>query len=223
MIWRELPPLSTNVADQLPELGPVALAAGYVGDHVADLPAAERAGIARAQPKRAREFAAGRWLARQAMTDLGLEPRAIPRAPDRSPVWPDTVIGSITHSGDVAAAAVAQAGALRGLGVDLEQTGRMNERLYRKVFTPNEVAMLRASDQRCAALMFSAKEAGYKAISPHVRRYVGFHEAEVDVDWAARRLRFRYVGSHEPSRIMEQGVGYFAFFDRYVLTVFVIP
>lgn len=223
MIWRELPPLSTDIAVQFPNLGPIALVAGYVDDHVPELFADERPAIASAQPRRAREFATGRWLARGAMAELGMEPAPIRRAPDRSPVWPDSVIGSITHSGDVAVAAVARSGNLRGLGIDLEQTERLGERLYRRIFTPNEIEGLRGANPSLAAVMFSAKEAGYKAISPHVRRYVGFQEAEVEVDWAAQTVRFRYVGSDPASRIMEEGVGYFGFFERYVLTVFIIP
>jgi 4'-phosphopantetheinyl transferase EntD len=42
-------------------------------------------------------------------------------AGDRTPVWPDGVVGSITHTGDFAAAAVAWAADIAGLGIDSEQ------------------------------------------------------------------------------------------------------
>ena len=42
-------------------------------------------------------------------------------AEDRAPIWPDRVVGSITHTGDFAAAAVAWAADIAGLGIDSEQ------------------------------------------------------------------------------------------------------
>jgi 4'-phosphopantetheinyl transferase EntD len=223
MTWLELPPLNTGVAAQLPELRQIALVAGPIGDHVGELLPEELPAIARARPKRAQEYSTGRLLARRAMAELGLETGAIPRAEDRSPVWPAHAIGSISHAGEIAIASVAPAGSVRGLGVDLEEAERVTEPLYGKLFTSSEIERLRGAEARVAGLMFSAKEAGYKAISPRVRRYVGFQEAEVDVDWAARTVRFRYVGHHEPSRLMEEGIGHFCFFEHYVLTVFIIP
>jgi 4'-phosphopantetheinyl transferase EntD len=91
------------------------------------------------------------------------------------------------------------------------------------LFTPREIEQLQQADPRLPGLMFSAKEAGYKAVHPLVGRFIGFQEAEVEVSWPDRTLQLRYVGDHEPNRIMERGIGHFCFFEGYVLTVFVIP
>jgi 4'-phosphopantetheinyl transferase EntD len=223
MTWRELPPLTTDVASQLPRLDQVALVAGRIGDHTAELWPEEGGAIIRAHEKRKHEFSTGRVLARLAMADLGLAAAAVPRAEDRTPVWPAAIKGSITHAGDVAVVAVARADAVHGLGVDLEATERVVERLYGKIFTAGEQTILRSADPRLAGVMFSAKEAGFKAVHPRVGRYIAFREAEAQVSWHDRTVRFRYVGDHEPNRIMEHGVGRFCFFERYVLTVFIIP
>ena len=71
--------------------------------------------------------------------------------------------------------------------------------------------------------MFSAKEAGYKATFPLAHRFIGFKEAEIDIDWTAGRFAFRYLGDHAPNRVMETGEGYFLFYERYVLSLFIIP
>jgi 4'-phosphopantetheinyl transferase EntD len=223
MTWRELPPLITDAAAQLPELEGISLVAGRIGNYTVELWPEERPAIARAQERRVHEFSTGRRLARFAMAELGLPAAAIARAEDRSPVWPASMKGSITHAGDVAVAAVTRAHALAGLGIDLERTERVTGKLFARIFTPAECELLDNADPRMPGVLFSAKEAGYKAVNPGVGRYIGFHEAEVDVNWEQRSLRLRYLGSHEPNRIMEQGVGHFCFFERYVLTVFMIP
>jgi 4'-phosphopantetheinyl transferase EntD len=229
MTWHELEPLSTDVASMLPPWPEISLAAGRIDDHLDSLCPEESAAIAaRARPQRVREFATGRYLGRRAMAELGLPAGPILKAGDRSPVWPPGVIGSLTHAAGIAVAAVARPESLRGLGVDLEQQDRVAERLFGKVFTEAEMTGLeaweRGSDRRSAAtLMFSAKEAAYKAVYPTVGRFIGFQEAEIDVDWSARTLRARYVGEHAPNRIMSDGEGHFCFFEGCVLTVFLIP
>ena len=70
--------------------------------------------------KRLREFTHGRYCARQALADIGEPGVAIPKAADRSPVWLERIVGSITHCQDAAAAAVSLRSRLRGLGIDME-------------------------------------------------------------------------------------------------------
>lgn len=223
MIWREFPPLATNLGDELPEIEGVCLFAANVDDHREELWPEERDAITRARERRALEFATGRKLARCAMAELGLNAGAIARAEDRSPIWPPWAMGSITHAGEVVVAAVTAAGRLAGLGIDLEQYHRVQEPLYGKLFTAGEIASFADADPRLPGLLFSAKEAAYKAVNPRVGRFIGFQEAEVDVRWQDRTLRVRYVGDYEPNRIMDEGTGHFCFFEEFVLTVFVIP
>ncbi|MAT83607.1 MAG: 4'-phosphopantetheinyl transferase [Gammaproteobacteria bacterium] len=228
MTWHELEPLATDVASMLPRWPHVSLVAGTIDDHADALYPEEAAAIARARAPRIREFATGRFLARRAMAELGLSAGPILKAEDRSPVWPEGVIGSLTHAADLAIAAVSRPDALAGVGIDLEQHDRVTEPLFRKLFTGAECASLalweRSPDRdRAAALMFSAKEAAYKAVYPRAGRFIGFQEAEIDIDWEARTLRARYIGDHPPNRIMSDGEGHFCFFGEYVLTVFLIP
>ncbi|MFW6093118.1 MAG: 4'-phosphopantetheinyl transferase family protein [Pseudomonadota bacterium] len=223
MSWRELPPLTTGVGDLLPDLPRIALVAGPVADHRCALWAAERPALEGVVAARAREFSTGRYLARCAMVDAGLRPAAIPRGGNRAPAWPPGMIGSITHAGEVAVAGAAPADAAGGLGIDLERVDRVTANLHRRLFTPAERAHLDPADRRTAGLVFSAKEAGYKAVNPRVGRFIGFQEAEVTLDPERGTFRLHYVGDHAPNAVMNDGVGYFCFFRQYVLTLFVIP
>ena len=198
------------------------MVAALVADHRHELFPTERPAVARAVEKRVREFATGRHLARLALGSLGLPRVAIPSGQAREPLWPTGCIGSITHSEDLAIAAVAASGTLRSLGIDLEVAERVTPELHAKLITPWECGLLQDADPRMPGLVFSAKEAAYKAVYPLVGKFIGFQEAEVDVDWPGRRFRLRYTGEHEPNQIMEQGEGFFCFFERYVLTLFII-
>jgi 4'-phosphopantetheinyl transferase EntD len=194
-----------------------------VDDYRRELLAAELPAVERAVEKRVCEFATGRHLARIGMEKLGLPPREIPRGEDRQPLWPAGCLGSITHAGEMAIAVMAAAGRVRGVGIDLEEADRVTVDLQGRLLTAAERAASAGADPRLPGLIFSAKEATYKAVHPLVGRFIGFHEVEVDVAWRPQTFRLRHVGDHEPNRVMESGEGYFAFFERYVLTLFIIP
>jgi len=201
----------------------LSLVAGPIEDRVADLYPEELEDIERAVARRRHEFATGRQLARQAMAELGLPPAPIRRGERREPLWPAGMVGSITHAEGLAIAAVALAQRLRGVGLDVEIADRVGSELHEKLFVAEELASLAGADARLPGLLFSAKEAGYKATYPLAGRFIGFQEAAVDVDWAAGRFSLRYLGEHEPNRVMETAEGHFLFCGRYVLSLVIIP
>lgn len=150
----------------------------------------ELALIADAAPKRRREFAAGRVCARRAMADLGLPPQPITRSADRDPVWPDGVVGTITHCSGYRAAAVAHATQVRAIGIDAEPHAPLPDGVLRLIATPHEINVLRGlvslrDDVHWDRLLFSAKEAVYKAHFPLHRARLGFLDVAVTVDATA--------------------------------------
>ncbi len=152
----------------------------------ADMHPDELAQIEGSAAGRQRQFMAGRRCARAGLRHLGLPEGALLSDPDRRPRWPDGADGSITHTGDVfAAAAVARREVLgaRGVGVDAEQPSRVTRRLYDRVFTSIEreqLARLEAGTEAVAsAVMFSVKEAFYKAQFGATAAWVGFQDVEV--------------------------------------------
>jgi 4'-phosphopantetheinyl transferase EntD len=127
--------------------------------------------------KRHREFVHGRHCARRALEKLGAPPAAILKAEDRSPVWPAGIVGSISHSGEMAAAAVAYASELGGLGLDIESDEGLQPDVIAMVCRPEE----QTDDGELAKLLFCAKEAIYKCIYPLVGTYVDFQEMSVTI------------------------------------------
>jgi len=131
-----------------------------------------------AMPARRAEFAAGRHAARMALQRASLPPVAIPYGPDRAPVWPAGVIGSISHSATACLAVAMRAGPWRGIGVDLEPAVPLDPTLWDTVLLPREqaaLAHLPPADRGLAALrIFCAKEAVFKAHHPLTQALVGF-------------------------------------------------
>lgn len=123
-------------------------------------------------PTRAREFAAGRAAARQALNWSG----PVPMGPDRAPVWPKGWAGSITHAAGWAIAAARNGGGL--VGVDLEPDEDLPADVLPEILTPAEARRF-GSDLRVARRIFAIKEAVYKAQYPVTRKIFDFQMLEV--------------------------------------------
>lgn len=158
---------------------------------IPSLPPEEDAAVAGAVEKRRREFAIGRTLARGLLAELGAPVAALPRRPNRVPAWPDGVAGTITHTDDVALAAVAR-GAI-GLGLDVEKADPLPESLSRLIVRPDEA---RAMTPELAKVVFSAKEAFYKAQYRHTETLLDFLDVSLHLDVGARRFE---VEVHHPA------------------------
>src|SRR5579859_6821488 len=145
----------------------------------------EAALVAGAVEKRRREFAAGRACARRALRALGLTTVPILSGGSREPVWPAGVVGAITHSAGLCAAAVGRQSEYAGIGIDLERHQAISEGVEEMVCTPAERAWAReraADGVHWPLVIFSAKESVYKAWYPIVRQWLGFEDAELDLD-----------------------------------------
>ncbi len=189
-----------------------------VADHSAALMAEEREGLERMAAKRVRTYSSGRHCAHEALSLIGQGRAPITRE-DRVPIWPQASVGSITHT-DTYAVASAAVG-LRGIGVDIEEDARVDEKLWATLFTQAEQHRLRTCDFDAATIAFSAKEAGFKATYPTGKQFIGFQEAEVYVSDDGR-FRIDYIGDHAPNRIANSGQGYWRACNGHVLTLFVI-
>lgn len=156
--------------------------------------------VARSVRKRQSEFLFGRLAARLALW------RAVPfSASDevligskREPIWPGDAIGSISHCGGVAAAAVERRGQRSGIGIDVERiaTGDACKALLATVVNEQETTLLRglSTDQRSLdmllTLAFSAKESLFKGAFAVVGKYFDFDAAQLlSVDLGTRRMR----------------------------------
>lgn len=132
------------------------------------------------------EFALGRGCARTALARLtgGTPAAPVLRSGSRMPLWPEGIVGSITHKVGLAAAAAARREAYRGVGLDLERVRRPGLGLLRRVLRPEELARLpsdEAARARWFTVVFSAKESVFKALNPYTGVFLGFHDASVEL------------------------------------------
>jgi 4'-phosphopantetheinyl transferase EntD len=144
----------------------------------------EAAGLGRAVPERQQEFAAGRLCARRVLAELDIMNFAVVAAPDRQPVWPAAIVGSITHTAGLCAAVAGLRSRFLGLGVDTEIAGRVNAELRPRICVPDELAWIdslpAAQQAGAAALVFAAKEAFYKCQSPITHQWLGFKDLRIE-------------------------------------------
>lgn len=143
------------------------------GRSVADagpLFAKEAKAMQRALPARVTEFSAGRSCAREALAMSGFPPSDIPMGQDRAPIWPNGVVGSISHGAGICLAVVAKQSRFLGLGIDVEPNDPLPTELSDIVLRGHE-AQYRGVEQR---IVFSAKEAVYKSFYPTTKQLWGF-------------------------------------------------
>jgi 4'-phosphopantetheinyl transferase EntD len=139
--------------------------------------------VAAAVPKRRLHYAAGRHCARVALERLGFTQEIdLPADAHNVLRWPDGIVGSISHTDDVACAAVASTTGSCGLGIDVEAIIPRERalRLLNAVCRPDELD--RALEcglehHELLTIAFSFKESIFKCVFPFVRRYFGYHDA----------------------------------------------
>ncbi|MEU2427522.1 4'-phosphopantetheinyl transferase superfamily protein [Streptomyces sp. NPDC007851] len=146
----------------------------------------EAALVARAVPKRRREFSAVRACARRAMEKLGVPPQPVLSGERGAPRWPEGLVGSMTHCEGYCAAALVRATDLVSLGIDAEPHAALPEGVAEAVLLPAEQERLgrlaaERPDVHWDRLLFSAKESVYKAWFPLTGKWLDFMEADIEL------------------------------------------
>lgn len=156
-------------------------------------PGEEAALSERAVPRRRLQYALGRAVARDALAGLGQPPAAIRRGTGGQPLWPDGVVGAISHSHADVVALVGRRSDYRGLGVDVEELDRnLDPRIAPMIARPSEMPWVNPEvglDR--LVMLFSAKEAVFKALYPVDQVWFGFADAELT--WRPERQSFEAV------------------------------
>jgi 4'-phosphopantetheinyl transferase EntD len=185
----------------------------------------EEAAVARAVEKRRREFATGRGCAHRAMARLGIAASSVPSGNRGQPLWPPGIVGSITHCDGYRACAVARRSDLAALGVDAEPHAPLPAGLLHDVAGPNESAAIgrlsRSKPEiRWDRLLFSAKEAVFKAWFALTERRLEFEDAVIDFDPEEGRFKARLLvaGPLVGGRRLQKLEGRWEVEDRLILT-----
>jgi enterobactin synthetase component D len=129
------------------------------------------------------EFIAGRIAAEQAFIGLGLEPQTVPIGNLREPLWPNSVLGSISHhNGHAYCLMMPRPANLHSpvsLGIDIESLIGNDDvdTMGLNIMSSSEISLTSAYFERpefALTLIFSAKESLFKALYPAVGRYFDF-------------------------------------------------
>lgn len=145
---------------------------------------AEEACIAHAVSKRQREFRAGRHCARQALKHFNYPNFDLLNDAQRVPIWPENILGSISHCDDFCCAAVSQSPSLLALGLDVEPLAPLPDDVVSLICHTQELTQLDPAlfpGSYWNKVIFSAKETFYKCYFPLCRSYLDFLEAEVSL------------------------------------------
>ena len=169
----------------------------------------------RMSSKRLGTFLHGRHCAREALGQLGRAKVAIGQGCDGEPLWPAGIVGSISHSGTYAAAAVAEDHRFSGIGLDLEDCLPLESNMVNLLCRASEVADL-TSDQKIAErgkLLFSIKESIYKCIWPSVQCFVDYCEVAVKLDASGNGFSVVSHTEKVPEEITRRLSGSYRIFD----------
>lgn len=160
----------------------------------AELAHEEKMIVENAVDKRRREFTAGRTCARGILKQLGFSgDLTVGKDKHGAPVWPDGIVGSISHTADVCVVSIGrQTPQLTSLGVDVEKDTGLAPELVNLVCDERERKMCRASriedPLRLAKIVFSAKESVYKCLYPVTKTVLDFMDVHLRLDVAEQRF-----------------------------------
>ncbi|MEU5714212.1 4'-phosphopantetheinyl transferase superfamily protein [Streptomyces sp. NPDC020403] len=149
------------------------------------LPDPRELALLRGRPERVvRQFAAARACAHRCLDALGAPPGPLLRTAEGGPAWPAGVVGSVTHCAGYRGAVAARAEVWAALGLDAEPALPLPPGVLGLVASGRERRMVaRLAAERPGIpwdrLLFSAKEAVYKAWHPATRRWIGTRAVEV--------------------------------------------
>jgi enterobactin synthetase component D len=145
------------------------------------------------------QFDTGRQCAAALLRAAGSSELGVARGADGAPCWPPGFVGSISHTAEFVAVALAPLAACGALGIDMEALlpPATAAEIRTLCFREPELTLAawgRLDDAARISAGFCAKEALYKCLYPVSRRYFDFLEAEiVAVDLAAGNLTLRLL------------------------------
>lgn len=133
---------------------------------------------------RLKGFSSGRLAARRSLTSIGIDNYPLLIGDERAPVWPNSVYGSISHCPDLCVAAVSSDSTVLGLGIDVECRQKLEDGVQQHVLTATERTTIDQlpPGQDWPCLVFSIKEALFKALHPLFGVWIDFQQAEITLD-----------------------------------------
>lgn len=149
------------------------------GDEALLLPE-EAAALTARQPVARRASGTARALARHLLVQEGFASAAIGRSAAGAPLWPTGIVGSLAHDDEIAVAAIARKSDLLSVGIDVEPSEPLPEDIAAIVALPGDLCGS-VKAHLAGRVLFSAKEAVYKAAHPMDGNVLGYEHIRIDL------------------------------------------
>ncbi|CAI8260642.1 MAG: 4'-phosphopantetheinyl transferase Npt [Opitutia bacterium UBA7350] len=196
--------LAVNESEDLRELCPSGVVSAVCFGDPDVLPEhpAEAASCANFQESRRIEFLNGRLCARTALAEIGSEDALLSADPLGVPQWPSGFVGSISHSKGLCGAIAAREKNYFCLGLDYEKIGRLSGTASKRVVHSLEEPLLK-SNVHSPTLLFSLKEAFYKAQFPKWQQRANFQDIALSLDFKSGTAEIIYLNDAFVSDIVD--------------------
>lgn len=154
-------------------------------------------------PQRQAEFIIARSCARSALEALGYSHsnEAIETDKEGLPLWPTGFVASISHSKGLCGAVAAASENYKLLGFDIEKTDRLSTNAAKRVVHPLEA--VKEPSKAVASILFSLKEAFYKAQYPEWGIAANFHDLALKLDLKNGSASVLYLAPKFPAELIE--------------------
>lgn len=119
-----------------------------------------------------------------ALVDVGNVHAPVPSSPEGFRMWPEGLVGSVTHKGTSVLVAISPNSTHLGIGIDLEIDDGSDLSVVPGLASSEELPGFAATTSQALHLVFSAKEAVFKAVYPRRRLPLAFDD--VRVRWSGR-------------------------------------
>ncbi len=172
--------------------------------------------------KRLTHFSTGRLCAKRVMANLGLADNEILIGPDKVPIWPKGIVGSISHTEGMAGAVAAKSSELLSIGMDIEEIGRVKDNMWDMLFTPTEQKYLNQLTEKEKAfyttLFFSMKESFYKLQYSLTKFNLWF--TEVEINKSDENFSLLVLKDFEGKELLKNSTNlHFAVFKDYIISL----
>ena len=151
----------------------------------------------RMENSRQKESLLAHQCARKALAKLGNEVDAITKGIAGNPLWPKGFTGSISHSKGFCMAVVGRDENYRSIGLDIELNGRIKPAAIERITHSIEKDFI-GDDPGKGTLLFSLKEAFYKAQFALFEKPLGFKDVAFSIDEATNSASLVWVSDKLP-------------------------
>ena len=153
-----------------------------VADYMHELYANEHPYVENAAAIRRHTFSSGRYCARSLMLEAGLPATILLRRANGAVLWPEGLIGSLSHTDEWAVAAIALPAMCEAkqMGIDLERIKPLDDNVVKLIAhgaEREELAVAGAPEWHATAL-FSFKESLYKCLASEYGQFINFYDVE---------------------------------------------